>query len=207
MAPILSPIQLAQQSEPVGYKTLYPTLSVYIKRTLKNGSLAEWHGTVLEVNRLGRQVLKFNIINYWEAGQRKLAQSNKTKEILCDKSVRLFLINEQRKVQANEDLLREFAAKRKAAQANRQALTDARGVMETNYTLLGLTTSVTREEFNKVKRKIYAQWHPDRAELQAKQAGGIPAEAFILKAKTYTDALAEVDHFLRAKEKRYLIQA
>lgn len=91
------------------------------------------------------------------------------------------------------------AEKRRTYVHHRNVLGEARHRVETCFSILGMTTDASVEDFKSVRRSIMVDWHPDRLAVFLHKGKGT-AEDFYKNSKKMTDALAEVGEYIQRRD-------
>ena len=165
---------------------LRPLQKILFVRNGKTSSSIQkaYYGQITQLERSGKQVLVLNSEKLWQNGV--LSQRYVPKEERFQYTSRdvLYILEDVVK-----DSREEFIKQRKAYAKARATLQQAREVQEDAFAILGVTSTLTKEEFRKLKRKIALKYHPDVCQNSA-------------ESKKYMDALSFVSDFIKKRDSR-----
>ena len=158
---------------------------LFVRNGKTNSSIQKaYYGQVTQIERSGKQVLVLKSEKLWQNGilsQRYVPKEERFQYTSCDV---LYILEDV--VKASRE---EFINQRKAYAKARATLQQAREVQEDAFTILGVTATLTQEEFRKLKRKIALKYHPDICQDSA-------------ESKKYMDALSFVGDFIKKRDSR-----
>lgn len=165
---------------------LRPLQKILFVRNGKTSSSIQkaYYGQITQIERSGKQVLALNSDKLWQNGI--LSQRYVPKEERFQYTSRDVLYIIEDVVKASRE---EFINKRKAYAKARAILQQAREAQEDAFAILGVTSTLTKEEFRKLKRKIALKYHPDVCQNSA-------------ESKKYMDALSFVSDFINKRDSR-----
>lgn len=89
---------------------------------------------------------------------------------------------------------------RKAYVSQRNLLVTARNTLHDSFSLLGMDSEISEEEFKQRSRRLLLDWHPDKAAVFVLERKGSQA-TFERQSKLVTDALAEVRSYIEGRDK------
>lgn len=165
---------------------LRPLQKILFVRNGKTSSSIQkaYYGQITQLERSGKQVLVLNSEKLWQNGV--LSQRYVPKEERFQYTSRdvLYILEDVVK-----DSREEFIKQRKAYAKARATLQQAREVQEDAFAILGVTATLTKEEFRKLKRKIALKYHPDVCQNSA-------------ESKKYMDALSFISDFINKRDSR-----
>ena len=165
---------------------LRPLQKILFVRNGKTSSSIQkaYYGQITQLERSGKQVLVLNSEKLWQNGV--LSQRYVPKEERFQYTSRdvLYILEDVVK-----DSREEFIKQRKAYAKARATLQQAREVQEDAFAILGVTSTLTKEEFRKLKRKIALKYHPDVCQNSA-------------ESKKYMDALSFISDFINKRDSR-----
>ena len=158
---------------------------LFVRNGKTNSSIQKaYYGQITQIERSGKQVLVLNSEKLWQNGilsQRYVPKEERFQYTSCDV---LYILEDV--VKASRE---EFIKQRKAYAKARATLQQAREVQEDAFAILGVTATLTKEEFRKLKRKIALKYHPDVCQNSA-------------ESKKYMDALSFVSDFIKKRDSR-----
>jgi hypothetical protein len=153
-----------------------------------------WYGEVKSVSKPNRWVLLAHIPTYSLAGR--------TRDRWKPKNVK-FANSAQYKVYYDTTRWTEAARKqrerREAYKNARQLFSAARTAMEEYFALLHMSPTISYDDFRAARKVLMRQYHADVVAQRIKAA---PHLAISLQAEAarYTEALARVDHYIKARD-------
>lgn len=158
---------------------------LFVRNGKTYGSVQKaYYGQIIQLEMSGKQVLVLKSEKLWQNGLLSTRYVPKEERFQYTSTDILYIIEDV--VKASRE---EFINQRKAYAKARATLQQARAVQEDAFTILGVTATLTQEDFRRLKREVALKYHPD-----------VCADASV--SKKYMDALSYVSNFIKKRDSR-----